>query len=137
MVLRAVHDYDPIARCTALMHALAGWSAEEINALQPALPDDARAALHPDRSTLADALAHPDRRTAFRQALDALDNLPSSVAIPARHALGALAQTAWQLGRRYAGEIPATVLRSHGRIFADIVGAPDDVRTVRRSAGPG
>jgi len=135
MVLRAVHDYDPIARCTALMHALAGWSAEEINALLTALPKNACAVLHFNTNVLANAPAHPDRQDTFRQALDALDALPPSVAIPARHALGALAQTAWQLGRRYAGEIPATVLRSHGRIFADIVGALADA--VRSAVLPG
>jgi len=74
------------------MHALVGWSAEEINALLAALP--------------------------------------LAAALPARHTLDARAQTAWRSGRRHAGEIPATVLRSHGRIFADIVGAlADDARS--------
>ena len=72
---------------------------------------------------LSDALAHPDRRDAFRQALDALDALPPSVAIPALHALGALAQTKTPSDQRHAGEILATVLRNHGRIFTDIAGA--------------
>jgi hypothetical protein len=91
-VLRAVQDRDPIDRCTTPMHALVGWSAEEINALLAALP--------------------------------------LAAALPARHTLDARAQTAWRSGRRHAGEIPATVLRSHGRIFADIVGAlADDARS--------
>jgi len=108
------------ARCTALAEAFAGWSSEEATTLLAALPDTARAVLRPDPEVLADALAHPDRRDAFRQALDALDALPPSVAIPALHALGALAQTKTPSDQRHAGEILATVLRNHGRIFTDI-----------------
>jgi len=125
-VLRAVQNRDPIARCTALMHALAGWSAAEADTLLAALPDDARAALHPDRSALADALAHPDRRTAFRQALDALDNLPSSVAIPALHALDALTQAMTPSEQQHAGTELARALRDRGGIFTNIAGALND-----------
>ena len=128
-ILRAVQNRDLTARCTALMHALAGWSAAEADTLLAALPDDARAALHPDRSALADALAHPDRRTTFRQALDALDNLPSSVAIPALHALDALTQAMTPSEQQHAGTELARALRNHGRIFAVIVGMlHDDMR---------
>ena len=116
----------PIDRCAALAAALADWSREETDALLAALPDDAHAALRPDSNALACALAHPDRRDAFRQALDARDALPLSAALPARHALDALAQTTTPSDQRHAGETLATVLRNHGSIFADIVGALND-----------
>ena len=125
-ILRAAEQSDAIAaRCAALAQALADWSWEETDALLAALPDDTHAALHPNADALTAALAHPDRRDAFRQALDALDALPSSAALPARHALDALAQTKTPSDQRHAGEILAlaTVLRNHGRIFADIAGA--------------
>jgi hypothetical protein len=125
-ILRAAEQSDAIAaRCAALAQALADWSREETDALLAALPDDTHAALHPNADALTAALAHPDRRDAFRQALDALDALPSSAALPARHALDALAQTKTPSDQRHAGEILAlaTVLRNHGRIFADIAGA--------------
>jgi len=133
----AVQCGGSIKRRRAPAHAPAGWSWEETNALLAALPKNARAVLRSNTNMPANAPTHPDRQDAFRQALNALAALPLAAALPARHALDAPAQTAWRSGRRHAGEIPATVLRSHGRIFADIVGAPDDVRTVRRSAGPG
>jgi len=118
---------DPVAdRCAALAAALVDWSREETDALLAALPDDAHAALRPDSNALACALAHPDRRDAFRQALDARDALPLSAALPARHALDALAQTTTPSDQRHAGETLATVLRNHGSIFADIVGALND-----------
>jgi hypothetical protein len=110
----------PDARCAALAQALADWSREETDALLAALPDDAHAALHPNADALTDALAHPDRRNAFRQALDALDALPPSAALPARHALDALAQVPDLAFRRHAGEGLATVLCRHGRIVAAI-----------------
>jgi hypothetical protein len=113
----------PIDRCAALAQALADWSREETDALLAALPDDTHAALHPNADALTAALSHPDRRDAFCQALDALDALPSSAALPARHALDALAQTKTPSDQRHAGEILATVLRNHGRIFTDIAGA--------------
>ena len=125
-ILRAVQNRDLTARCTALARALAGWSAAEADTLLAALPDDARAALHPDRSALADALAHPDRRTAFRQALDALDNLPSSVAIPALHALDALTQAMTPSEQQHAGTELARALRDRGGIFTNIAGALND-----------
>jgi hypothetical protein len=99
------------------------WSSEETTALLAALPDDAHAALHPNADALSDALAHPDRRDAFRQALDALAALLPSVAIPALHALGKLMQATTPSDQRHAGEILATVLRNHGRIFMDNAGA--------------
>jgi hypothetical protein len=139
-ILRAAERlaFDSVAaRCAALAAALADRSREETDALLAALPKNARAMLRSNTNMPANAPTHPDRQDAFRQALNALAALPLAAALPARHALDAPAQTAWRSGRRHAGEIPATVLRSHGRIFADIVGAPDDVRTVRRSAGPG
>jgi hypothetical protein len=113
----------PIDRCAALAQALADWSREETDALLAALPDDTHAALHPNADALTAALSHPDRRDAFRQALDALDALPSSAALPARHALDALAQTKTPSDQRHAGEILAQALRNHGRIFTDIAGA--------------
>ena len=126
-ILRAAEQSDAIAdRCAALAAALADRSREETDALLAALPDDAHAALRPDSNALACALAHPDRRDAFRQALDARDALPLSAALPARHALDALAQTTTPSDQRHAGETLATVLRNHGSIFADIVGALND-----------
>jgi len=109
--------------CTALAAVFTEWSSEETTALLAALPDDAHAALHPNADALARALAHPDRRDAFRQALDALAALLPSVAIPALHALGKLMQATTPSDQRHAGEILATVLRNHGRIFTDIAGA--------------
>ena len=130
-ILRAAEQSDAIAaRCAAIARAPAGWSTEEINALLAALPKNARAVLRSNTNMPANAPTHPDRQDAFRQALNALAALPLAAALPARHALDARAQTAWRSGRRHAGEIPATVLRSHGRIFADIVGAlADDARS--------
>jgi len=125
-VLRAVQNRDPIARCTALMHALAGWSAAEADTLLAALPDDVHTALRPDSDALADALAHPDRRTAFRQALDALAALPPSVAIPAYHALDALAQAMTPSEQQHAGMELARALRDRGGIFTNIAGALND-----------
>jgi hypothetical protein len=120
---------DPVAdRCAALAAALAGWSREETDALLAALPDDAHAALHPNADALTDALAHPNRRDAFRQALDALDALPPSVAIPALHALDALAQATTPSDQRHAGEILATALRAHGGRFLAIVDALADAQ---------
>ena len=125
-ILRAVQNRDLTARCTALMHALTGWSAAETDALLAALPDDARITLRTNTDVLADTLAHPNQQDAFRQTLDALDNLPSSVAIPALHALDALASTSDRHRRRQAGEGLAQALRDHGRIFATITGALND-----------
>jgi hypothetical protein len=121
-------------RCVALAHALEGWSAAETHALLAALPDDARAALHPDRSALANALTSPDRRDAFRQALDALGVLPTATTLPAFLALKTLATTPDHDQRRLAGEGLAQALRDHGRTFAAIVGTLHN--DVRRSILP-
>jgi hypothetical protein len=106
----------------ALAHALAGWSWEETNALLAALPDKFVTALHP----------HPDiltRQNSFRQALDAFTALPPSAALPAFHALDALAAAQHGKDQRDVGEEVARVLRDHGGIFAVIVGMlRDDVR---------
>jgi len=110
-----------IDRCAALAAVFDGWSFDETNALLAALPNDVRAALHPDHNVLADALAHPDRRDAFRKALGALDALPPSVAIPAHHALATLAATSYSEQRRLAGEGLAIAVRNHGRLFLDII----------------
>jgi len=128
-ILRAVQDRDLTARCTALARALAGWSREETDALLAALPDDVPPTLRPDSDALANALAHPDRRTAFRQALDALDALPHAAALPASHALLVLAQAMTPSEQQHAGTELARALRNHGRIFAVIVGMlHDDMR---------
>jgi len=120
---------DPVAaRCAALAAALADWSREETDALLAALPDDAHAALRPDSDALTAALAHPDRRDAFRQALDSLDALPPSVAIPALHTLDALMQATTPSVRRYAGEGLAQALRAHGGRFLAIVDALADAQ---------
>jgi hypothetical protein len=110
-----------IDRSAALAAVFDGWSFDETNALLAALPNDVRAALHPDHNVLADALAHPDRRDAFRKALGALDALPPSVAIPAHHALATLAATSYSEQRRLAGEGLAIAVRNHGRLFLDII----------------
>ena len=120
---------DPVAaRCAALAAALADWSREETDALLAALPDDAHAALRPDSDALVNALAHPNRRDAFRQALDSLDALPPSVAIPALHTLDALMQATTPSVRRYAGEGLAQALRAHGGRFLAIVDALADAQ---------
>ena len=114
------------ARCAVLAHALAGWSTAETDALQSALPDDARAIFLPAPDAQADALARPDQRYIFRQALDALDTLPPSAALSARHALDTPAAAHHSNDQRDADEEIARALCDHGRIVADIAGGLND-----------
>jgi hypothetical protein len=115
------------ARCAALAAAFAGWSSEDATALLAALPDDVRTALYPGANTLADALAPPDRQDAFRKTLNALAALPPAAALPAFHALTVLVQATNPVVQQGAGEGLAQALRDHGRIFADIARALNDV----------
>jgi hypothetical protein len=115
----------PADRYTALAQAFARWSSEETTTLLTALPDNVRIVLRPNADALMNALTHPDRREAFRQVLDTIDSLPPSVALPALHALTALANAS-NSARRRADDGLAQALRNHGRVFADIVGALND-----------
>jgi hypothetical protein len=115
------------ARCAALAAAFARWSSEDATALLAALPDDVRTALYPSANTLADALAPPDRQDAFRKTLNALAALPPAAALPAFHALTVLVQATNPVVQQGAGEGLAQALRDHGRIFADIARALNDV----------
>ena len=109
------------ARSAALAAAFAGWSSEEATAFLAALPDNTRAMLHPNADALASALAHPNQQDVFRQALAALAALPPSAALPAFHALDALAAASNLVQRRQAGEELARALRNHGNGFLALV----------------
>jgi hypothetical protein len=114
---------NPVKRCCALAHALAGWSWKETHALLDALPDDVCDALRPDPDFMANRLTLFHHRIDFIRALDSLAALPPSVAIPAYHAITTLA-TALHVGDRwYAGEGLAQALRAHGDRFLAIVDA--------------
>jgi uncharacterized membrane protein YeaQ/YmgE (transglycosylase-associated protein family) len=115
------------ARSAALAAAFAGWSSEEATAFLAALPDNTRAMLHPNADALASALAHPNQQDVFRQALAALAALPPSAALPAFHALDALAAASNLVQRRQAGEELARALRNHGNGFLALVDALADV----------
>ena len=107
-------------RCSMLTLAFAGWSSEEATALLAALPDAARAAFRPDSDALAQRLAHPDRRDAFPRALESLAALSPAAALPAFHALGALA-TSDPVRRYQASACLVQALRDHEDCFLAIV----------------
>jgi len=116
-------DDNVAARCAALAEAFNGWSSEEAAVLLEALPDAIRAALSPHPDILTQRLARPKRQNSFRQALDALAALPPSAALPALHALSALAQAPNPAFRRQAGACLAQALRDHGHCFLALVNA--------------
>jgi hypothetical protein len=114
---------NPVKRCCALAHALAGWSWKETHALLDALPDDVCDALRPDPDVIAERLTPLHRRGDFLQALDSLAALPPSVAISAYHALHVLATMQRVGDHQHAGEGLAQALRAYGDCFLAIVDA--------------
>ena len=129
ILLRAAKRHGLVYSRVAALRTLAGWERKEMDALLATLPDNVVAALHPHPDILTRHLACPQRQNSFRQALDALTALPPSAALPALHALDALAAAQHGNDQRDAGEEVARALRDHGGIFAVIVGMlRDDVR---------